>query len=261
MSGDNLGNRREALGWLAGGGIVATALLAINRTCKAEDGVPLSEVPQAAKAAANRAIGREPNARWLWAGKVEDSGKTAFELDGKDTDKRDVTVLVTAAGAVVECETELKNPARDVPAKVLNAVKAFRPVWKNFKPTEAQEIRQGDNLKGPKDGDRVYDLRGTIGAKERDIQVQVTAEGEVLEAVVEVADSKNVPDVVTRALKKAKPKFKWGAVYAIHEYTGRGKKESLIAYQFEGEGPKGRDRTISVSSDGKQVEIVGKVED
>jgi len=33
-------------------------------------------------------------------------------------------------------------------------------------------------------------------------------------------------------------------------------EKALIVYHFEGKGPKGRDFTISVSPDGKQVEVL-----
>src|SRR5262249_215744 len=177
MTGKNLGTRREALGWLAGGGIVATALLAVNRTRGADDEVDRAKVPKAVMEAANR-LGGE--ARWGWGGKGVEGDKKAFELDGKDAQGRDVTVLVTADGKAVECETELKDPPRDVPKKVLAAI---QKEWKNFiKPTEAQEIRQGKNLRRGDDGDYVYDVRGKVGDKEREIQVQVSAGGEILES-------------------------------------------------------------------------------
>ena len=94
----------------------------------------------------------------------------------------------------------------------------------------------------------MYDIRGTI-VKGRDVEVQVVANGEILESTVEVPLEK-VPALVTDALKKARPKFELGIAYALRE------GEKLIGYHFEGKGPKGRDRTISVTPDGKQVEVV-----
>jgi hypothetical protein len=241
MIGDHIGNRREALGWLAGGGIVATALLAVNQTRGAEENVAVSKLPKVVRDGAERIL---PKATWHSAVKVVDDKSVAYELDGSDGKDRDVTILVTAEGKVVEVETELKKPA-NVPAKVLKAVK---DKWPRFEPTETHHIRQGKDLRGHDDGDHVYDMRGTI-AKGRDIQVQVGENGDILESIVEVPLEK-VPAAVTAALKKARPKFEIGTAYALRE------EEKLIGYHFEGTGPKGRDRTISVTPDGKQVEVV-----
>jgi len=246
MSDSIIGTRREALGWLAGGGVVATALLAVDRARGADNEVKLADVPKAVKEAAGRVV---PGAEWIWAGKIDQDGKTAFELDGKDDKKRDVTVTVTADGKVVECETELKD-ATNVPKKVLDAVKKK---WPHFTAKETQEIRQGEDLTDHKDGDYVYDMRGALGSKERDITVQVTADGEILESTVEVALDR-VPKVVLDALKEKRSKFQIGTAYAVRKKLD--KKEELIAYHFEGEGAKGRDLTISVTPDGKRVEVI-----
>lgn len=241
MTGDYFNDRRAVLGWLAGGGLVAAVSLAVNRAHGAEENVDLSKVPKVVRGAADRIL---PKATWQSAVKVVDGKNIAYELDGSDGKDRDVTVMVTAEGKVVEVETELKNPA-NVPDKVLAAVKAK---WPKFTPTETHQIRQGKDLQGAKDGEYMYDMRGTI-AKGRDIQVQVAADGNILESTVEVPLEK-VPAVVTDALKKARPMFEIGTAYALHE------GEKLIGYHFEGKGPKGRDRTISVTPDGKQVEVV-----
>lgn len=241
MTDDRIDNRRAVMGWLAGGGFLAAMSLGVNRTQGAEEKVDLKQVPKVVMDAARR-IG--PKTTWHSAVKVEDANKIAYELDGSDGKDRDVTVMITAEGKVVEIDTELKNPA-NVPDKVLAAVRAK---WPKFTPTETHQLRQGKDLQGDKDGDYVYDMRGTI-AKGRDIQVQVEADGDILESTVEVPLEK-VPAVVTDALKKARPKFEIGTAYALRE----GGK--LIGYHFEGKGPKGRDRTISVTPDGKQVEVV-----
>jgi hypothetical protein len=241
MTADYVGDRRAALGWLTGGGILAALSLAVNRARGADSEIDLAKVPKAVKDAAARML---PKATWLSATKVGDGGKDAYELDGHDGKQRDVTILITADGKVVEWETELKNPA-NVPEKVLKAVKDR---WPRFEPTESHHIRQGKDLRGRDDGDHLYDLRGTI-AKGRHVQLQVSAAGAVLESVVEVPLEK-VPGAVIQALKKARPRFAIGTVYAVRE------DKALIGYHFEGTGPKGRDRTISVTPDGKQVEVV-----
>ena len=242
MTGDDTGSRREALlGMLAGGGLVATSWLAESRSSAAEKEVELAKVPKVVIEAANQVVS-EP--KWIWASKIIDGDKTAYELDGTDALKRDVTVLVTADGKAVECETELKVASR-VPEGVLKSVHAK---WPKFTPTETHQIRRGENLQTHRDGDYVYDVRGTI-AKGRDIQMQVSSTGVILESVVEILLEK-VPPVVMAALKKERPKFEVGTAYEMKE------EKALIGYHFKGKGPKGRDFTISVSPDGKQVEVL-----
>lgn len=241
MTGDHVGNRRAALNWLAGGGVVAATTLSVRNALGDDIEVPLAELPKAVKDAAERIL---PKATWLSATKIVEEDRQAFELDGRDGRKRDVTILVTSYGQVVEWETELKDPA-NVPEKVLKTVKDR---WPRFEPSETHHIRQGKDLRSNDDGDHVYDMRGTI-IKDRYIELQVAADGAILESVVEVPMDK-VPDIVTSALKKARPRFEVGTAYAIRE------DKVLIGYHFEGKGPKGRDRTISVTPDGKQVEVV-----
>ena len=242
MTGERSEDRRSALGWLFGGGIVAAVTLAATRAAGANEPVDLKKVPKPVMDAAERIL---PKATWHSAVKVVDGEKTAYELDGSDDKDRDVTVMVTADGKVIEVEVQLKKP-ENVPAKALAAVKEK---WPKFTPTETHVIRQGKDLQGANDGEHLYDMRGTLSKGGRDIHVQVNAEGELLEWTVEVPLDK-VPEAVTEALKKSQPKFEVGTAYSLHE----GKK--LICYHFEGKGPKGRDKTISVTPDGKQVEVV-----
>jgi len=260
MTGENGGDRRAALSWLAGGGVVATAVLAGNRTVAADEELKFDKLPKAVKDAAERIL---PKATWLSAVKVVDGGKTAYEVDGTDGKDRDVTLMITEAGKVVECETELK-PAKKVPAKVLKAV---TDKWPHFELTETHEIRHGDDLQTLTDGEHVYDMRGTLPRgkakakakgkdkdkdkdKDREIQVQVSADGKILESTIELPDDDKVPPEVLAALKKERPKFEYETVYVLRE------EGKLIGYHFEGKGPKGRDRTISVTPDGKHVEVV-----
>jgi hypothetical protein len=256
MTGDDSGDRRAALGWLIGGGVVATAALTGAQTAAAADELKFDKLPKVVKDAAQRIL---PKATWLSAVKVEDGGKTAYEVDGEDGKDRDVTLMITADGKVVECEIELKM-AKNVPAKVLKAV---TDRWPRFEPTETHVIRQGDNLKSLMDGERVYDMRGTLPKgkakakgkgkdkdNDREIQVQVSEDGKILESIVELPDDDKVPNEVLAALKKARPKFEYGTIYVLRE------EGKLIGYHFEGKGPGGRDRTISVTPDGKHVEVV-----
>lgn len=255
MTDDHTPNRRAAVGWLAGGGLAAAAVLAVTPTAQAADKekkpdgeIDVKDVPEKVKAAAERML---PKATWLTAIKIEEGKgkdkKVAYEMDGTDGKERRVTVMVSDAGKVVEEETMMKDPA-NVPKKAMEAVTKR---WPNFTASEAYHIRQGEDLKNLKDGDHLYDLRGAVGKKgEKEFHVQVSDDGEILEWTVEVPTEK-VPKEVMDALKKARPKFEIVTAYALHE------PKEVIGYHFTGKGPKGREKTISVSPDGKQVSLVG----
>jgi hypothetical protein len=138
--------------------------------------------------------------------------------------------------------------ATNVPDKAMAAVTKR---WPNFTAVETHHIRQGENLKrDPDDGDHLYDMRGTVGKEGgREFQVMVGADGTIVEYTVELPADK-VPEKVMNALKKARPKFEIGACFKLVE------GEEVVGFHFEGTGAKGRDRTISVSPDGKQVEVI-----
>ncbi|MEO6807630.1 MAG: PepSY domain-containing protein [Isosphaeraceae bacterium] len=102
--------------------------------------------------------------------------------------------------------------------------------------------------KDDEDGKVVYELSGA-NAKGQVVDVSVTAEGTVLEVETEIALA-DVPAVVTAALKAKHPKFKPESVESV------AKNGKVVAYEFDGDGPNGEDVEISVSADGKTVNIV-----
>ncbi|RAI56067.1 hypothetical protein DOO78_22770 [Roseicella frigidaeris] len=68
-----------------------------------EQEIQLSEVPQAAMQAAQRALG---GVQITEAARVTVDGRQLYELEGKDASGREVEVYVTADGTVVRRETE-----------------------------------------------------------------------------------------------------------------------------------------------------------
>jgi hypothetical protein len=234
-------SRRHWFGWLAGGGAAAIALSSIETTGRADEEIALDKLPKAVRAAADRIM---PKAEWLSATKITDDGKIAYDLDGRDGKKRDVTIMVTAEGKVVEWETLLHMPA-NVPAEVLEAIRKNYP---KFEPKETHLLRSGKDLQGHDDGDHLYDMRGVI-VNDRSAEFQVTPKGKIEESTVEIP-IKEVPKEVKDALTREKPKFDIGPAYVIRE------DRKIVGYQFEATGPKGRDRMIAVSADGKEVDVI-----
>lgn len=93
-----------------------------------------------------------------------------------------------------------------------------------------------------------YELEGK-DAKGRYVHVTVLSDGTVDEVSTEI-EFKDAPKVVKDALKAKFPKFKTESSYEIR------KDDKIERYDFEGaRGNKKEDITISVSPDGKSVEI------
>lgn len=98
------------------------------------------------------------------------------------------------------------------------------------------------------DGETFFELAGK-DSKSREVIVTVTPQGEVDEVVTEIA-LKDIPEVVTAAVKEKYPRFK---VKLAFEITDEGK---VTGYDLEGRRPKDKnDIGIHVSADGKTVEI------
>jgi hypothetical protein len=213
------------------------------------------------KAAAEAARSVRPKATWLAVEKVElGEGKdkqTAYEFDGRNGKEREMTVVVTAAGKVVEIDTLLESG--DVPREAVDAVKAVKPkAWAEFQVAEAHDIRLGDDLAKAVD-EHVYDLRGSVG-NERAFHAQVSAkkvkgkvEYTVTEYTVQIPAGKvdeRVSKEAMAALAKRK-KFEYEVAYELVE----GGK--VIGYHFDGKGPNDLPKTLFVSADGAQLHVVG----
>ena len=83
---------------------------------------------------------------------------------------------------------------------------------------------------------------------DEEYRIEDLAADEIAEVLAE--EGTELTLVEAAALKKARPKFDIGASFKLVE----GKE--VIGYHFEGAGPMGQHKTISVSPDGKQVELV-----
>ncbi len=268
MTGEYNGDRRAALGWLAGGGVVAAAA-AVTVTESAAPAfaettdIDLKDVPKVVKDAAEDCVKDhfKLKVEWLSAVKIEEEEeatgkkkpqkKVAYELDGRRKGDLDVTLMVTAAGKVIEVEKEIKD-VDNVPAPVIAAVKKKWPAFTKVK--EAHHIRQGKDLMNPKEESHVvFDLQCVLGKKDRDLKVQVSASGELLESTTEMLEAK-WPDVVTKALDdrnaKKKVDLKIVTVFVLRE------GDKIIGYHAECTKPKGGEVTLSVSTDGKHIEVI-----
>lgn len=205
--------------------------------------VELEKLPGIVRSKAKQLL---PEAKWHGAVKVQEGDKTAYELDGTNGEKNDVTVTITAEGKIVECDENLIDPETKTPPRVLKAV---RKKWPKFEVTESHLIRLGEDLKGSADGNHVYDLHGIRG-QEKNVHVQVSADGELLEWTNELPLGK-VPERVKSALERDRRRFKPDTVFAISE-----KDNVIIGYRYEGKSPKGLEKSFFVSADGKHVEQV-----
>jgi len=97
------------------------------------------------------------------------------------------------------------------------------------------------------DGELIYELAGK-DAEDREVAVMVTEEGKVELIELEIA-LKDVPAVVTDALKAKFPRFTASTVFELKQ-AGK-----VVGYDFEGKRPKDKKEIgISVSVDGKEVE-------
>lgn len=237
--------RRILFKWMFGGVVTASALFWAGRTSAMPKTVTLEALPEPVKQGRDNFFPpATTKAKWHTAVKIEVDKKVSYEIDGTiDTDK-DVTLTISEKGEVVECDTKLKSPS-ELPKTILASIKKK---WQHFEPSEAQEIHLGENLKKPADGEVVYDVHGHI-AKNRDINVQVSAKGVILESMVEVPNAK-VPKKIMDAFYDAHPKFTIEVIYTVHE------KDKVIGYQFECKGPKDNPRTIMVAKDGSTVEEI-----
>jgi hypothetical protein len=96
-------------------------------------------------------------------------------------------------------------------------------------------------------GKVIYAIKGD-DAKGRDVEVEITADGKVLEVETEIAMSE-VPEVVINALKAKLPKFKPEEVESV------AKEDKVVGYEFKGDDEKDEDIEVYVSADGKTVKV------
>jgi hypothetical protein len=162
-------DRRYLLRGLAGSGLALalTSRLPAARAADDDDEeLKLADVPAAIRAAADKAV---TGAKWTAAYRYKEEGETFYDLEGTDSKKRAVTVVLTAAGKVEEVETEIK-PA-EAPEVVREALKAKYP---RFKVKTAYEISQDGKVES-------YDFEGRRPKDKDDIIISVSADGKTVE--------------------------------------------------------------------------------
>jgi Rieske Fe-S protein len=102
--------------------------------------------------------------------------------------------------------------------------------------------------KNTEDGETTYELDGT-DSKGREVTVVVAPDGTVHEIEKEIP-MKEVPKVVTEALKKKLADFK---ATLAHSVTEEGK---IVAYSFEGKRSKDKEEVdVTVAADASSVDI------
>jgi len=207
--------------------------------------VDLSKIPVVVLKKANLVFDKT---KWLSAVEVQtDDGKKAYELDGINNGKDEITVTITNDGKMVEYDINLSDLTK-TPPKVLEAVKMK---WPGFILSESHLLCLGENITKQENGELLYELSGKRHKK--NVQAVVSIDGEILEFVNEWKLGK-APKIVSDALDKAKPGvFTPDTLYVINE------KNKIIGFKFEGKGPKGLRKVFFVTVDGKQVERVEEI--
>lgn len=204
--------------------------------------VDLKKMPSAILNKANLVFDKM---KWLSAVEVQtDDNKIAYELDGINNGKDEITVIITNDGKMVEYDINLSDLTK-TPPKVLGAVKMK---WPGFILSESHLLCLGENIEKQENGEILYELSGKRHKK--NVQAVVSIDGEILEFVNEWKLDK-APKIVSDALDKVKGDvFKADTLYVINE------KNKKIGFKFEGKGPKGRSKCFFVTVDGKLVERV-----
>jgi uncharacterized protein YpmB len=143
---------------------IAASVCVQARGAADEKKIDLAKVPAVVRQAAEKAA---PGVKFTAASKETEKGKTTYELEGRNAQDREVTVEVTAAGKVLEVETEIE--LNEVPKVVSNALKAKMP---GFQAIEASTIH--------KDGKLVwYGFEGK-NAKGEELDVLVSPDGKTV---------------------------------------------------------------------------------
>jgi hypothetical protein len=232
-------SRRRAVQTMTMGGLAATVLSRRQPSLAEAGDLEIAKVPPKVQEAAKRVV---PNARWLSADKNKEGNEDVYDLEGEDGKARKVMVVVTAEGKVTELRT--KVPLAEVPRAVWEAAAKKLPT---FEVITAYELREGDDLAGPTDGDLSYEVSGVYSNK-RQVIFEITADGEISEMEKEVSLTE-VPKGVTAALAGKLPKFKATTAFELSEGG------AVVGYQFEGKRSKEKKVSgVFVSADGKEIE-------
>jgi len=196
--------------------------------------IPLSEVPASIKESAHHVL---KTAKWDSAAKHKHEGETVYELFGTDDKGRDLSVEITD-GKVTSIERGIEP--KDIAKAASDAVAKHMPA---FKIEHALEIFEGDDIRDLAKADHSYQLNGT-GAKGKDLTVEVTTEGKILEVKREI-EMAEVNKTVSEVLTKKVPKFQ---VETVHRVV---RDEKVAGYLFASK----RGWIVYISNDGAEFEM------
>ena len=197
-------NRREVLLTLAVPAFATAALVQTKNSSAAAEDLTVDKVPAPVKRAAHRVV---KDAKWDSAQKGNDEGQDYYELFGTHEKGQTVSCQVTADGKVTSIELQIDS--KDVPKVVITGLNKVA----NFKPETALALYEGDDIHDLTKTDPTYLLSGTTG-KNKDISVEITAKGEVVELKQEI-DFNEVPKLISDTLASKAPKYKPVTVHRI----------------------------------------------
>jgi hypothetical protein len=149
-----------------------------------------------------------------------------------------ITLFIAAlSGTVGAGEKERSVRLGDVPPEVKAAADKAVPgaKWRSAE----QETDKGQTI---------YELKGKGAEKDREVEVEVTPDGKLLQTEIEVP-LKEVPDVVRNTLKTRWPDFKPKEVKAVTRQDG------TQGYEFEQSKAGGKEFEVFISGDGKTVDL------
>lgn len=134
------------------------------RTSADEVSLAPGKVPAVVRQAADRAM---PGVRWTDATRETEGRTVTYELEGTNREDDDVSVLIDAAGRVIE--TCIEVDLSEVPRVVKNALRAAMP---GIKVREVMSVSQAGTITG-------YDFDSRHNGK--DIVVFVSLDGKTVE--------------------------------------------------------------------------------
>lgn len=159
----------------------------------------------------------------------------------EDTDMRTLCTALIAAvalsGTAGAGEKERKISLGDLPPDVKAAADQAVPGAKWH--SAEQETGKGGVH---------YELKGKGADSDREVEVEVTPDGKLLQTEIEVP-LKEVPEPVRMALKERWPDFKPKEVKAVTRQNG------ASGYEFEEPRGMGKEFEVFISGDGKTVEV------
>jgi hypothetical protein len=152
---------------------------------------------------------------------------------------RAIVALLAAAlsGTLGAAEKERSIPLSDIPPEIKAAADKAVPGAKWH--SAEQETDKGQTI---------YELKGKDAEKDREVEVEVTPDGKLLQTEVEVPLNE-IPDAVRSTLKNRWPDFKPKEVKAVTRQDG------TQGYEFEESKAGGKEFEVFISGDGKTVDV------